>query len=212
MFEFYHFDIQHTGKVSQWRGVCVCRWCACCRVYLRVCAYVCACACVPSVPVFGSLLQAPSLVSHWNIALGISVLSLFPKFSPPEAFTRVNRYRRRGIEHQKHSTMKQTLSKQGCDYNKTLPCRHYAFHKRADTVKFKADKMSQLMLVVILSSSESASSIAVCYTSATLIVSTSVYSRATPSDHLFFKTLTCDTHSLSFPQANILVSCWYPSC
>ena len=112
-------------------------WC------LRVCACVCACACVPSVPVFGSLLQAPSWVSHWNIALGISVLSLFPKFSPPEAFTRVNRYRRRGIEHQKHSTIKQTRSKQGCNYNKTLPCRHYAFHKRADTAKFNADKMSK---------------------------------------------------------------------
>ena len=119
------------------QSVSACAWC------LRVCACVFACACVPSVPVFGSLLQAPSLVSHWNIALGISVLSLFPKFSPPEAFTRVNRYRRRGIEHKKHSTITQTLSKQGCDYNNTLPCRHHAFHKRADTAKFKADKMSK---------------------------------------------------------------------
>ena len=142
MFEFYTLTFSTRAKCRNGvvcvSAVCVLQSVSSCT-WMGVCGVcVCACACVPSVPVFGSLLQAPSLVSHWNIALGISVLSLFPKLSHPEAFTRVNWYRRRGIEHQKHSTIKQTRSKQGCDYIKTPPCRHYAFHKRADTAEFQS--------------------------------------------------------------------------
>ena len=99
--------------------MCVVSACLC----MRVCVCVCTkCACI------------------W-LLVASTKLGVPQEYRIVNPFTRVNRYRRRGIEHQKHST-KQTLSKQGCDYNKTLPC-YYAFHKRADTAKFKADKMSK---------------------------------------------------------------------
>ena len=122
--------VLQSVSACAWMGVCgVCvsvHACARVRVY-KVCLYL--------APCYKHQAWCPTGTSHWE---SLCVLSLFPKFSPPEAFTRVNRYRRRGIEHQKHSTITQTLSKQGCDFNKTLPCRHYAFHKRADTAEFQS--------------------------------------------------------------------------
>ena len=38
LLEFYHFDIQNTGHMSQWRGVYA--WCTCSSVHVRVREYL----------------------------------------------------------------------------------------------------------------------------------------------------------------------------
>ena len=114
--------VLQSVSACAWMGVCgVCvsvHACVRVRVY-QVCLYLAPCC--------KHQAWCPTRTSHWESLCCRSS----QKFSPPKAFTRVNRYRRRGIEHQTHSTITQTLSKQGCDYNKTLPCRHYCLSQES---------------------------------------------------------------------------------
>ena len=85
LFEFYQFDIQNTGKVSQWRGVSV-RW-ACCSVCLR--ARGCLCVMCVYVSDLCACVHNGIWVSHLNVTWTISVWSLFQRLlSSFDAFLR----------------------------------------------------------------------------------------------------------------------------